>query len=77
MNKEDTMATKTEKSNDAYMKIESLVMEKVFSLEAENAQLRNDLAIAQAKLEIYERIASVSDSKIQLGFGPPISKGGE
>ena len=70
------MATKTEKSNNAYAKIESLVMEKVFVLEAENAQLRTDLAIANAKLEIYERIASVSDSKVQLGFGPPISREG-
>lgn len=68
------MATKTENKNDAYAKLESLVMERVFALEAENAQLRNDLAIAQAKLEIYERIASVSDSKVQLGFGPPMSK---
>lgn len=64
------MATK----NDAYVKIEALVMEKVFSLEVENAQLKNELAMANAKLEIYERIASVSDSKIQLGFGPPIIK---
>lgn len=68
------MATKTENHNKAYAKIESLVMEKVFSLEVENAQLKNELAMAQAKLEIYERIASVSDSKIQLGFGPPIIK---
>lgn len=70
------MATKTGKENNVYAKIESLVMERVFSLEAENAQLRNDLAIAQAKLEIYERIATVSDSKVQLGFGPPISREG-
>ena len=70
------MATKTEKSNNAYAKIESLVIEKVLMLEAENAQLRTDLVMANAKLEIYERIASVSDSKVQLGFGPPISKEG-
>lgn len=70
------MATKTRESNNAYAKIESLVMEKVFMLEAENAQLKTDLTIANAKLEIYERIASVSDSKVQLGFGPPISKEG-
>lgn len=70
------MATKTEKSNNAYTKIESLVIEKVLMLEAENAQLRTDLAMANAKLEIYERIASVSNSKVQLGFGPPISKEG-
>ena len=64
------MATK----NDAYNKIEALVMEKVFTLEAENAQLKTELAMANAKLEIYERIASVSDSKVQLGFGPPLPK---
>lgn len=66
------MATK--KENNAYDRIEALVLEKVLILEAENAQLKNDLAMAQAKLEIYERIASVSDSKVQLGFGPPINK---
>ena len=70
------MATKKEKSNDAYAKIENLVMEKLFTLEAENSQLKTELAIANAKLEIYERIASVSDSKVQLGFGPPIMKEG-
>lgn len=68
------MATKTENHDKAYAKIEALVMEKVFVLEAENAQLKNELAMANAKLEIYERIASVSDSKVQLGFGPPIIK---
>ena len=70
------MATKTGESNNAYAKIENLVMEKVSVLEAENAQLKIDLAMANAKLEIYERIASVSDSKVQLGFGPPILKEG-
>ena len=70
------MATKKEKSNNAYAKIENLVMEKLFTLEAENSQLKTELAIANAKLEIYERIASVSDSKVQLGFGPPIMKEG-
>ena len=43
-------------ANDkAYNKIESIIMERVFSLENENAQLRNDLAVAQAKLDVYER----------------------
>ena len=51
-------------------------MERVFSLENENAQLRNDLAVAQAKLEVYERLANISGDKTQLGFGPPISKEG-
>ena len=63
-------------SDKAYNKIESIIMERVFSLENENAQLRNDLAIAQAKLEVYERLANISGDKTQLGFGPPISKEG-
>lgn len=65
------MATRKE---DAYNKIENIVMNRVFSLESENAQLKNDLAIANAKLEVYERIASISNSKTTLGFGPPIVK---
>lgn len=60
-------------SKNAYDKIESIVNEKIFVLEAENAQLKNELAIARAKLEVYERIASISDSKATLGFGPPIN----
>lgn len=63
-------------SDKAYNKIESIIMERVFSLENENAQLRNDLAVAQAKLEVYERLANISGDKTQLGFGPPISKEG-
>ena len=61
-------------SDKAYSKIESIVMEKVFSLENENAQLRNDLAVTQAKLDVYERLANISGTKTQLGFGPPIDK---
>ena len=61
-------------SDKAYNKIESIVMEKVFSLENENAQLRNDLAVAQAKLDVYERQANISGTKTQLGFGPPIDR---
>lgn len=61
-------------SDKAYNKIEKIVMERVFSLENENAQLRNDLAIAQAKLEVYERLANISGDKTQLGFGPPINR---
>ena len=68
------MATKTE--NEIYAKIENIIRDRVFILETENAQLRNELAIAQAKLDIYERITSVSDSKITLGFGPPTNKEG-
>ena len=61
-------------SDKAYSKIESIVMERVFSLENENAQLKNDLAIAQAKLEVYERLANISGDKTQLGFGPTIDR---
>ena len=60
-------------SNKAYEKIENIVMERVFSLESENSQLKQELAHAQAKLEVYERLASISDTKTQLGFGPPLS----
>ena len=63
-------------TDKAYNKIESIVMEKVFSLESENAQLRTELALAKAKLEVYDRIASVSDSQKTIGFGPPIREGG-
>ena len=61
-------------SDKAYSKIENIVMERVFSLENENAQLRNDLAVAQAKLDVYERLANISGDKTQLGFGPPIDR---
>ena len=61
-------------SDKAYNKIEGIVMERVFSLENENAQLRNDLAVAQAKLDVYERLANISGDKTQLGFGPPIDR---
>ena len=63
-------------SDKAYNKIESIIMERVFSLENENAQLRNDLAVAQAKLDVYERLANISGDKVQLGFGPPIDRQG-
>lgn len=55
-----------------YNKLEDIVMNKVMILEKENAQLREELATANAKLTVYERIASISDSKISLGFGTPI-----
>ena len=64
----------THNTENPYNKIESIVMERVFSLENENAQLKNDLAIAQAKLEVYERLANISGDKTQLGFGPPIDR---
>ena len=63
-------------SDKAYSKIESIVMERVFSLENENAQLKNDLAVAQAKLDVYERLANISGTKTQLGFGPPLDREG-
>lgn len=67
------MATKKE---NAYEKIENIVMEKVFLLENENAQLKQELASARAKLSVYERIATITNSKATLGFGPPITQEG-
>lgn len=61
-------------TQEIYDKIESIIMEKVFALENENAELKNNLALAQAKLDVYERIANISNSKTTLGFGPPIRK---
>lgn len=65
------MATRNTKN--PYNKIESIVMERVFSLENENAQLKSELAYVRAKLEVYERLATISGAKTQLGFGPPIN----
>lgn len=67
----------TYKKKDVYDKIESIIMNKVFKLEAENTQLRNDLHLAQAKLEVYERLATISGAKNTLGFGPPTSREGD
>ena len=67
------MATSKNIEN-AYARIEKMVVEKVIALEDENAQLRSELAYANAKLSVYERIATISDNKRQLGFGPPIEK---
>ena len=66
----------TSDKNKAYDRIEQMVVEKVITLENENAQLRSELAYANAKLSVYERIATVSDTKTQLGFGPPIERDG-
>ena len=60
-------------TDKAYSKIEEIVMARVLALEAENAQLRTDLALAQAKLEVYDRLASVSDSEKTIGFGRPVN----
>ena len=71
------MATrKVETENNAYDKIENIVMNRVFMLENENAQLKNELAVAKAKLEVYERLANISGTKTQLGFGPPMDREG-
>lgn len=64
------------KKEDIYNKIEQIIMDRVFTLESENSQLKTELAYTKAKLEVYERIASVSNSKISLGFGPPTNKEG-
>ena len=69
------MATKKE---NAYEKLENIVMERVFFflLENENAQLKQELTTARAKLSVYERIATITNSKNTLGFGPPITQEG-
>lgn len=67
------MATKKE---NAYEKIENIVLERVFSLENENVQLRQELASAKAKLSVYERLATITNAKTTLGFGPPITQEG-
>lgn len=67
------MATRKEEINP-YAKIEQIVMRRLYELENENTQLKSELSTAKAKLEVYERLANISDSKISLGFGPPINK---
>ena len=51
-------------------------MERVFLLENENTQLRQELATAKAKLSVYERIATITNAKNTLGYGPPITQEG-
>ena len=47
------MATRNANNNEnPYNKIESIVLERVFSLEHENAQLKSELSYAKAKLEV-------------------------
>lgn len=67
------MATSRNTEN-AYARIEKMVVEKIITLENENVQLRSELAYANAKLNVYERISTISDNKGQIGFGPPIEK---
>ena len=57
---------------DPYSRVENIVMGRLYELETENSQLKQDLCIAKAKLEVYERLANISGTKTQLGFGPPI-----
>ena len=59
-------------NKEVYDKIEDIVRNRLMVLESENARLRHELAIAEAKLDVYDRIASVSDSQRTIGFGPPI-----
>ena len=67
------MATrKVDSTLNPYNKIESIVMGRMYELETENAQLKQELITAKAKLEVYERLANISGTKTQLGFGPPI-----
>lgn len=71
------MATRKVENQNPYEKIENIVMGRMYELENENAQLKQDLTIAKAKLEIYERLANISGNKAQLGFGPPMMREGE
>ena len=68
------MATRVNREPQPYEKIENIVMGRMFELENENARLKQELATAKAKLEVYERLATISNTKTQLGFGPPIAK---
>lgn len=63
--------------NSSYDKIETIITERVFELEEENRKLQFQLAVAQAKLEVYERIANLTDKDRSIGFGPPITKEGD
>ena len=68
------MATSAKTENNAYDKIEDIVMNRVFTLENENTQLKNELLVAKAKLEVYERLANITGVKTQLGFNPPLDR---
>ena len=68
-------------ADDVYKKVYKIVTEKVNELEktittlnTENTQLKTELAVKNAKLEVYERLATISGTKSQLGFGPPITR---
>lgn len=60
------------KKQNAYDRIEQLVIDRISVLETENMRLRTELSYANAKLSVYERIATVTGTKNSLGFGPPI-----
>ena len=68
------MATSAKTENNAYDKIEDIVMNRVLTLEDENTQLKNELLVAKAKLEVYERLANITGAKTQLGFNPPLDR---
>lgn len=58
-------------------KIENIIMERVYKLEEENEKLRFQLTAIQAKLEVYERIANLTDKDRSIGFESPIIKEGD
>lgn len=66
------MATRVNREPNPYEKIENIVMGKMYELENENTQLKNELLVAKAKLEVYERLANITGAKTQLGFNPPL-----
>lgn len=60
--------------NKEYEALKQLVTDRIYQLESANQELRIKLSVAQAKLEVYERLISISDSKISLGFETPMRK---
>lgn len=71
-------------TDDVYKKIYKLITEKinelektVNTLENENTHLKTELAVKNAKLEVYERLATISGVKNTLGFGPPTPREGD
>lgn len=68
-------------TEDTYKKVYKIVNEKITELEEkvtmlkdENTRLKTELAVKNAKLEVYERLATISGTKSQLGFGPPMMR---
>lgn len=61
-------------TKDFCNKLENIINEKIMTLEVENAELKQELLLAQAKLSVYERLSTIVDDKKTLGFGPPLQE---